>query len=50
VPGAVNPAYSTGTRRLILTVTTTVYLVAQAAFTVSTCGAFGILAARRVPA
>jgi hypothetical protein len=50
VPGAVQPAYSTGTRRLIIAATTSVYLVAQASFTVSTMGAFGFLGARRVPA
>jgi hypothetical protein len=50
VPGAVQPAYATGTRRLIIAATTSVYLVAQATFTVSTMGAFGFLGARRVPA
>jgi hypothetical protein len=48
VPGAINPSYSTGTLRLSLASTTTVYLVAQAAFTVAAMGAFGFIGARRV--
>lgn len=37
-----------GTVRLSLTAPTTVYLVAQASFTVSTCGAYGIIQATQV--
>jgi hypothetical protein len=47
VPGAVNPSYATGTVRLSLSATTTVYLVAQAAFTVAAMSAFGFIGARR---
>jgi len=47
VPGAVNPSFSTGTTRLSLATTTTVYLVAQSSFTVAAMGAFGFLGARR---
>ena len=39
--------YPAGMRRLSLSATTTVYLVAYATFTVSTMGAYGILCARR---
>jgi hypothetical protein len=41
-------AYAVPTTRLSLAVTTTVYLVAQANFTVSTATAFGQIRARRV--
>lgn len=48
VAGAINPSYPTGPTRLSLAVTTTVFLVAQGQFTVSTMGAYGALNARRV--
>lgn len=41
-------ALPTGTRRLSIAGTTTVYLVANAAFTVSTNAAYGFIGARRV--
>lgn len=43
-----DPAFTVPTVRLTLTSTTTVYLVAQATFTVSTLKAYGTLRARRV--
>jgi hypothetical protein len=49
VPTAANdPAWVVPTVRLSLSATTTVYLVAQAAFTVSTLKAYGTLRARRM--
>lgn len=47
VPASGNVAIPTGRLRLSLSGTTTVYLTASAAFTVSTASAFGILRARR---
>ena len=47
-PGAVPLSYSTPVVRVSLAVTTTVYLVELATFTVSTLAAFGTLRARRV--
>jgi hypothetical protein len=40
----------TGPLRVTVATATLVYLVAQAQFTVSTCAAFGVLTARKVPA
>jgi hypothetical protein len=47
VPGASQQNYAVPTSRFSLNATTTVYLVAQSNFTVSTMGAFGIIRARR---
>lgn len=47
-PGAIPLSYSTPVVRLSLAATTTVYLVEQATFTVSTLAGFGTLRARRV--
>jgi hypothetical protein len=46
-PGAVEMSIPTGTGRLSLSATTTVYLVARATFTVSTMAAYGFIWARR---
>lgn len=43
-----NYSFSIPTRRISIASTTTVYLVAFATFTVSTCGAYGRISARRV--
>jgi hypothetical protein len=47
VPTAIPQYIPLPVRRLVLTQTTTVYLVARATFTVSTLGAFGVMWARR---
>ena len=47
VPTAVPQLFSIPMDRVVLTQTTTIYLVARATFTVSTLGAFGVLSARR---
>lgn len=47
VPTAVPQLFALPTDRLVLAAPTTIYLVAQATFTVSTLGAFGIITARR---
>lgn len=44
----VAPGGATGPTRLSLGATTTVYLVAQATFAVSTCAAYGFIGARRI--
>ena len=48
VLGAVDPAWNLPVTRLSLASTTTIYLVANATFTVSTLTAYGIISARRV--
>lgn len=48
VPGAHDTGLGTPESRFNLTVTTTIYLVAQATFTVSTLKAYGIIRARRM--
>ncbi|MCS3895811.1 hypothetical protein M2171_004944 [Bradyrhizobium japonicum USDA 38] len=48
VPGAAQQNYSVPVSRFSLSGTTTVFLVAQSAFTVSTMGGFGNIRARRV--
>lgn len=48
VPGAINQCDNVTTTRVSIAATTPYYLVAQAAFTVSTLSAFGTLYARRV--
>src|SRR6185437_2731836 len=50
VPGALSPAFQfpVGPVRMSLSGTTSVFLVAQASFTVSTLNAFGIIRARRI--
>lgn len=48
VPANPLGGFSIGVRRVSVAVTTTVYLVAQATFTVSTLAAYGYLNARRV--
>ena len=45
---AVDPAWALPTVRFSLTTTTTIYLVANATFTVSTLAAYGVIRARRV--
>lgn len=47
VPGAVDMGYTVPPRRLSISSTTTVYLVATAGFTVSTAAAWGFISARR---
>jgi hypothetical protein len=47
VPGAVGQELPLPTARVVLTVPTTIYLVARAVFSVSTMGAYGKLCARR---
>lgn len=47
VPGAVSMVYGLPYRRVLISATTTVYLVMAASFTVSTCGGFGSILARR---
>ena len=48
VPGAVGQLSVIPTVRVNITETTTIYLVAQATFSVSTLGAYGLIAARRI--
>lgn len=48
VPGNGNMSLETSTVRLSIATTTTVFLVTQATFSVSTCAAFGTIRARRV--
>ena len=48
VPTAVGQEQPIPSHRVTVTVNTTLYLVAQATFTVSTMGAYGIISARRV--
>ena len=48
VPGAVGQIHVIPSYRLSITETTTVYLVAQATFTVSTLGAYGLISARLI--
>jgi len=48
VPGAINQCHNVTMTRVSIASTTSYYLVAQAAFTVSTLSAFGTLYARRV--
>jgi hypothetical protein len=48
VPTAVGQEHPIPTHRVTVTVNTTLYLVAQATFTVSTLGAYGIISARLV--
>lgn len=47
VPGAAQQNYALPVGRFSLSSTTTVFLVAQSAFTISTMGGFGIIRARR---
>jgi hypothetical protein len=47
-PGAISAHMPTGVIRMSLSGTTTVYLVAQSTFTVSTMAAYGFIAARRM--
>lgn len=48
VPGAITICVATGQARLVLTSTTTVYLMARATFTVDTMTAFGRMIATRI--
>ncbi len=48
VPGAVGQLHAIPAFRISLTATTTIYLVAQATFTVSTLGAYGLISARLI--
>ena len=48
VPGTSDIGYAAPTRRFTFSGTTTVYAVATAGFTISTCGAWGFISARRV--
>ena len=48
VPGAAPMGYAIPYRRISIAVPTTIYLVAAAGFTVSTCSAYGFITARRV--
>lgn len=47
VPGAIGQVEAIPTNRVRLSATTTIYLVANATFTISTLGAYGFIGARR---